>query len=312
MEPTRMSVHLSSLLEYFWLRPETAVWRALDFAALDGLEIKAPSLDLGCGDGAFSFMRAGGRYSLDYDFSSITANREQFFDNKDIYDHFEADKVSDVVDTAPRYQINIGLDHKLSLLQKAQLTGLYGETVACDANLGLPFADKSFATVYSNILYWLEDYPYTLREIARVLRPGGRCIVHVPTDRFRDFSFYQRLFVKTGDPRWEWLKLLDRGRSENIKNCMSQGQWTSQFEAAGLKVEFCKAYLPKLVIQAWDIGLRPISPLLIEMTEALAPEKRLEIKKKWISTLLPMLTPLCEITDEENGFFLFSLFREGR
>ena len=88
---------------------------------------------------------------------------------------------------------------------------------------------------------------------------------------------------------------------------MSQQQWTAKFEAAGFEVESCKAYLPKLVIQAWDIGLRPISPLLIEMTDALTPEMRLEIKRKWVATLLPMLAPLCEITDDENGFFLFSL-----
>lgn len=307
-----MNVHLPTLLEYFWLRPETAVWRALDFAALDGIEFKHPSLDLGCGDGAFSFMRAGGRYSLHYDFSSMTANRDQFFENKDIYDHFEPGEVNDVVDAAPNYKIDVGLDHKLSLLQKARLTGLYDETIVCDANLRLPFANKSFATVYSNILYWLEDYPNTLREIARVLRPGGRCILQVPTDRFREFSFYQQLFVRTGDPKWEWLKLLDRGRSENIKNCMSQQEWTSRFEAAGLKVESCKAYLPKLVVQAWDIGLRPISPLLIEMTNALASGPRLEIKKKWTATLLPMLAPLCEIADKENGFFLFSLISNQR
>ena len=307
-----MNVHLRSLLEYFWLRPETAVWRALDFAALDGIELKRPSLDLGCGDGAFSFMRAGGRYSLAYDFSSMTAGHDQFFENRDIYNHFEPDKANDVVDTPPRYQIDIGLDHKPSLLQKARLTGLYNEAIACDANLRLPFANESFATIYSNILYWLDDYPNTLREIARVLRPGGRCIVQVPADRFREFSFYQQLFVKTGDPKWEWLKLLDRGRSENIRNCMGQGEWASKFEAAGLEVESCKAYLPKLVVQAWDIGLRPISPLLIEMTDALVPEKRLEIKRKWIETLYPMLAPLCEIADDENGFFLFSLVSRQR
>jgi SAM-dependent methyltransferase len=307
MEPAHMNVHLPSLLEYFWLRPETAVWRALDFAALDGIEFRRPSLDLGCGDGAFSFMRAGGRYSLSYDFSSMTTNRDQFFDNKDIYDHFEPGKVSDVVDVPPQYKIDVGLDHKPSLLQKARLTSLYDKTVACDANAYLPFARESFATVYSNILYWLDDYPNTLSEIARLLKPGGRCIVQVPTDRFQDFSFYQQLYVKTNDPKWEWLKLLDRGRSENIRNCMSQREWTAKFEAAGLAVEFCKAYLPKLVIQAWDIGLRPISPLLIEMADASAPEKRLEIKKKWITTLLPMLAPLCDISDVDNGFFLFSL-----
>jgi SAM-dependent methyltransferase len=304
-----MNPYLKTLLEYFWLRPETAVWRALDFAALDGIEFTGPSLDLGCGDGAFSFMRAGGRYSLDYDFSFMTANRDQFFANADIYDHFDAAKAGNVVTEPARYTIDVGFDHKRALLDKAMMTGLYKRTVEGDGNKPLPLDDASFATVYSNIIYWLEDYPSTLREISRILKLGGQCIVQVPSDRFRDFSFYQRLFVKTGDPKWEWLKLLDRGRSESIKNCKSESEWTAEFNAAGLRVEKCKPYLPRLIIEAWDIGLRPISPLLTEMANELDPERRREIKQKWVSNLLPMLSSVCSLPSNENGFFLFVLSR---
>lgn len=302
-----MSKYLPNLLEYFWLRPETAVWRALDYSALSEVELRSPSLDLGCGDGAFSFMRAGGRYKLHYDFSSQTSGLDKFFCNKDIYNHFDARGVRDVVATPPAYKIEVGFDHKRALLNKAELTGLYGQTVLGDANETLPFESGSFATVYSNILYWLENYPYTLQEIARVLKPNGRCIIQVPSQQFRSFSFYQNLFVQTGEPKWEWLKLLDRGRSENIKNCKSQEQWSSEFAKAGLQTERCVAYLSGLVIQAWDIGLRPISPILTEMANALDTEKRMEIKKKWVANLLPMLTPLCDYTSEENGFYLFIL-----
>jgi SAM-dependent methyltransferase len=304
-----MNRYLPPLLEYFWLRPETAVWRAMDCAALHDIEFKAPILDIGCGDGALSFMRAGGRYALDYDFSSQTANLDRFFKNEDIYDHFDGRRIGNVVDRPARYQIDFGYDHKQALLDKAGLTGLYKKTIAGDANKYLPFETESIATVYSNILYWLEDYPATLREIARVMRQDGQCILQVPSENFRDFSFYQRLFVKTKDPRWAWLKLLDRGRSDNIKNCRSQAEWTKDFEAAGLKVANCTAYLPKLVLEVWDIGLRPISPMLIEMANELTPEKRAEIKAKWVANLLPMLAPLCDHKEPENGFFLFQLRR---
>jgi SAM-dependent methyltransferase len=304
-----MNPHLPALLEYFWLRPETAVWRALDFQALDEVEIVGPSLDLGCGDGAFSFMLAGGRYTLDYDFSSMTAAHDQFFSNVDIYDHFDASKVCNVVANPPRYRIDVGFDHKKSLLNKATMTGLYNKTLEGDGNRPLPFGDASFTTVYSNIIYWLEDYPATLREITRILRPSGQCIVQVPSEHFRDFSFYQQLFVKTGDPKWEWLKLLDRGRSENIKNCKSEAEWAADFASAGLTVESCKPYLPRLVIQAWDIGLRPISPLLTEMANELPKEKRRAIKERWVANLLPLVSPLCDTVSPENGFYLFRLRR---
>ena len=304
-----MNPYLSTLLEYFWLRPETAVWRAFDCAALRDEKFVAPILDLGCGDGAFSFLRAGGRYSLEYDFASQAGDLDQFYSNKDIYDHFDPSKAGNVVKSKPGYQIDIGFDHKQALLDKAALTGFYKRTVEGDANTELPFETASIATVYSNIIYWLDNYPTTLREIARVLKPNGKCIVQVPSENFRAFSFYQRLFVKTRDPKWEWLKLLDRGRSDNIKNCKSEHEWTADFEAAGLKVESCDAYLPKLIVEAWDIGLRPISPMLIEMADALTPEKRSAIKQKWVANLLPMLRPLCDHLGTENGFYLFRLRR---
>jgi SAM-dependent methyltransferase len=304
-----MNPYLPSLLEYFWLRPETAVWRALDCAELDGIKFAGPSIDIGCGDGALSFMRAGGRYAMSYDFSSQAGRLDKFFNGEDIYNHFDASKLSDIIARPACYQIDVGLDHKQALLDKANLTGLYKETIAGDANRALPFDDASFTTVYSNILYWLEDYPTTLREITRILRPGGRCILQVPSENFRNFSFYQRLFVRTGDPKWEWLKLIDRGRSENIKNCKSADDWTADFERAGLMVERCSAYMPRLVLEAWDIGLRPISPMLIEMAESLESSRRLEIKEKWVANMLPLLSPLCEHSGTENGFLLFVLTR---
>lgn len=304
------SAYLPTFLEYFWLRPETAVWRALDCAALHSLEFQPPILDLGCGDGAFSFLRAGGRFLPSYDFASQAGNLDQFFANADIYDHFDPDKALDVVARPARYRISCGFDQKRTLLAKAALTGLYEETVAGDANARLPFEDGSFATVYSNILYWLDDYPHALAEIARILRRGGRCILQVPGEHFRSFSFYQRLFVRTGDPKWEWLKLLDRGRSDNIKNCMSSKEWSAAFRRAGLAVERCHPYLPRLIIEAWDIGLRPLSPVLIEMANAMEPEQRAAAKTKWVESLLPLLLPLCELGGEETGFYLFVLSRD--
>ncbi|MBW7961144.1 class I SAM-dependent methyltransferase [Bradyrhizobium sp. BR 10261] len=300
---------LQTLLEYFWLRPETAAWRASDFRVLESIDFRGPMLDLGCGDGAFSFMLAGGRYSVDYDFSSMTTDRDQFFENTDIYNHFDPAKAVNVIAQPARYKIAVGFDHKRALLDKAMLTGLYERTVEGDANEPLAFPDGSFATVYSNILYWIEEFPTTLREIRRVLQPGGECILQVPSNRLRDFSFYQRLFVQTGDPKWEWLKLIDRGRSDNIKNCLTQENWSSEFERAGFRVISCTPYLSRLVLEAWDIGLRPISPFLIEMTNELSLETRRDIKRRWVASLLPMISPLLSMPSDENGFFLFRLAR---
>jgi hypothetical protein len=55
------------LLNAFWLRPETAMWREVDIRAMASFEFRSPSLDLGCGDGLFSFIRAGGHFGVGFD-----------------------------------------------------------------------------------------------------------------------------------------------------------------------------------------------------------------------------------------------------
>lgn len=47
---------LEQWLNVYWLRPENALWRTLDVIALEGMEVRQPSLDLSCGDGIFSFF----------------------------------------------------------------------------------------------------------------------------------------------------------------------------------------------------------------------------------------------------------------
>ncbi len=306
--------YLSALMNIFWLRPETALWRALDCIALEDETFEGPILDLGCGNGLFSFVRAGGRLGPDFDAFSHVTDTSGFEDNQDIYNQHKAG-IEKAVVTAPRYQIDVGLDQKDGLLAAASGLGLYGELVQGDANETLPFADGRFQTVFSNIVYWLDDQEKVLAEIARVLAPGGRAYLHLPSDTFRDFSFYQSLCVKTGDARWDWLRHLDRGRYDDYKLCRSLDEWSADFAAAGLQVNKAKRYLSKVTLGAWDIGLRPISPYLIEMANAVPAEMRQDIKRRWIEGMMPMLEPLCSLDGELSdappaGFFLFVLEKQ--
>ena len=55
------------LMNAFWLRPETAMWREIDIRAMRSFKFSSPSFDLGCGDGLFSFIRAGGCFDWSFD-----------------------------------------------------------------------------------------------------------------------------------------------------------------------------------------------------------------------------------------------------
>src|SRR5581483_5158498 len=101
----------------------------------------------------------------------------------------------------PTYRITVGADHKANLLKKAESLGLYEDLQLVDANKRLPFGDGSFKSVFSNIVYWLDEPEGALSEISRILVPGGKCCLMLPNDTLPRFSFYHSLCVNSGDER---------------------------------------------------------------------------------------------------------------
>src|SRR3990167_6800683 len=110
---------LKEHLNVWWLRPESALWDAIASTATAQYDIKAPSLDLGCGNGIFSFITAGGDFSIDYDWF-INADVKGFWENRDIYDACNFDKLDQYITKKPDYTFTYGLDHKNNLLTQAK------------------------------------------------------------------------------------------------------------------------------------------------------------------------------------------------
>ena len=286
------------LLNAFWLRPETALWREIDIRAMAPFEFQSPSMDLGCGDGIFSFVRAGGGFDENFDAFRAIAGLDKFFDKVDVFDAFDG-SAKPIVIRRPSYSIDCGFDHKENLLRKAEQLGLYRELKLGDANRLLPFPDQSFNSVFSNIVYWLEDPQSAIVEIARVLRPGGHACLMLPNQTLPEFSFYNQLHVKTGNSDWAFLEKLDRGRfTDNIRQARSGEKWETMFGGAGLSVVRHIAHLSKTVVQIWDIGLRPLFPVLCRMAHALAPDELIKVKCEWVATLRQFLEPLVQMDNQ--------------
>ena len=75
----------------------------------------------------------------------------------------------------------LGLDHSRRELGAAARQGVYRMLVQGDI-AAIPCPDNAFASILSNgVLEHVHDLPQGLREIARVLRPGGLLIMTVPT-----------------------------------------------------------------------------------------------------------------------------------
>ena len=300
------------LLNAFWLRPETALWREIDIRAMGQFQFRSPSLDLGCGDGIFSFVRAGGGFAPEFDAFRTVVGLDQFFHKVDVFDAFD-ESVNQIVWRRPAYGIDCAFDHKGNLLKKAGRLGLYKTLKLGDANQPLPFPAGSFSSVFSNIVYWLADPGAVIAEIARILQPGGQACLMLPNRTLPEFSYYNQLYVKAKDPQWAFLDKLDRGRfSDNIRQARSAAEWEEMFDRAGLRVVHHTAHLSKTVIQIWDIGLRPLFPVLRRMTDCISPGDLEAIKREWVETLRQFLEPLVRLDDqlsrgEEPGFHCYIL-----
>ena len=142
---------LDEHLNVNWLRPESALWNAIASTVVSQYKLVPPSLDLGSGNGFFSFITAGGGFSPNYDWYR-NVNPDGFWENRDIYDTFVATPKRNWIVKEPSYQIDCALDAKINLLCQTQALEFYRHFVLADANLACLLRTIRFR-VFSPIFY---------------------------------------------------------------------------------------------------------------------------------------------------------------
>ena len=285
----RKQDRLRSFVNAYWLRPENAFWAALRSRMLSQVPSAHPSIDLGCGDGVFSFLHLGGRFDPTFDvFQSVMTPDRSINPTVDMFDYLSDDYQPEVI-RRPDDAIDVGLDVKPALLAKAVRLNLYGRCVEHDNNTPLPFADDAFQYVYCNTAYWLTNIDGFLTELGRITRPGGRIILQVKLDAMRDYTL-SAYRAKLGD---RFLEIIGRGRIECWPTLANRTVWERRFDEAGLVIEQATPFITQTHARIWDIGLRPIAPLLVKMTQSLTSGTRESIKREWVDLFCDLLDPLC-------------------
>jgi SAM-dependent methyltransferase len=284
------------LLYAYWLRPENALWMALRSEALARCALRRPSVDLGCGDGVFSFLHCGGVLDSAFDvFTCVKTSGHALTQRTDMFDHCD-DTYRPAILSEPTQSFEVGVDLKPTLLFKASRLRFYDRLLQHDNNRALPVPDGQFATVYSNAAYWLENINGFLSELRRITRPDGRIILHVKLDCMRRYTLdaHRRLLGAS------FLNLIGRGRMDCWPSLADRSQWERRFDQAGLEICESLPVVTRTHAHLWDIGLRPIAPLLIRMANAITPRSRGAIKRDWVELFHELLSPLCD-----PGFDLF-------
>lgn len=173
--------------------PELALHRAIELRALDTRQCRGVILELGC--------RSGELGSL-------------------------------LIELSPRILALDGIDD--TPVDNATLESLgYRRAVSAPLH-ALPFAKEQYDCVVSiGVLEHTRELEECLREVNRILVPGGVFIFTTPNSRWRNAGLWARLLQITGNVDKAERFAADKDLAEGHVNYLSRGEWTSCLLAAG-------------------------------------------------------------------------------
>lgn len=151
--------------------------------------------------------------------------------------------------------IDVGLDLKNSRADIAKKNKVYKKITYYDGKK-IPYPDKHFSTVISNcVLEHIPNLKQSIKEIKRVLKPGGYFLTSVMANKWEDYLFGSRILGK------KYLQIM-RKKQEHF-NLLSKNQWKNLFHSVGFKTIEIDDYMNKQQSEIMDISHYLSLPSLI-------------------------------------------------
>ncbi len=151
--------------------------------------------------------------------------------------------------------IDMGIDLDAKDLYTASKTKKYKNLTLADAR-DLPFSKDSYSSVFSiSTLEHIENSDQVLKEVYRVLKPGGILFLTLETDEVDGATFYRPLFNKIGLP---WLSDFATKKYNNLfhrHTLLPKKVWKTKIEKAGFTIDKSQDIISTKVTKMFDMLL---------------------------------------------------------
>jgi SAM-dependent methyltransferase len=206
-------------------------------------------------------------------------------------------------------RLEAGIDPNPASAAEARAAGVYRQVLTGSA-ADLPFGDAQFSSVVSNcVLEHIPPLDESLAEIYRVLKPGGKLVITVPSERFADSLFWPQALRRVGlEERAEAYGRWFNGISRHF-HTYTREEWSRRLETAGFRVTRWTSYLRPDAMALFDLSHYYGAPTLVSKRLTgrwiLWPGKRDYLPwERWIENRLAGFAEQIAVPDGSYYFFV--------
>ena len=280
---SRTSKLLWNYLNIYFLKPFDAVNDTLTASLLLNFKWPDEIVEIGSGDGVFSYVMHGGKFPVTFDRYIITD-----LEKNDIYDiHYK--KIIPKVKKIRYPTVKYAFDAKQSHIEKMLEIGFVKDPVLTNYE-NIPLNDNAVNAIFFYTPHGLIDYKKSIQEAYRILKPSGKIFILTYNSKFDESFICYHSGIKMKGSIGEYFSKLDNGRYKEIMiMSKTDEEWIEFFNENGFDVINIYYGLSKLAWKVYDIQTRPFLKALIRIFNFFPIGIRTTIKVVWMISWYPIL-----------------------
>lgn len=299
-------------LSIYFLKPFDAVNDTITSDLLLKLNWKKNYLELGSGDGMFSYIMHGNSFPLWFDrYLNVDLENKNIFKKKGLIKFPKLKKKNNKI--FPTLSID-ARPHHIEYIKKIN----FSKTAKRMNYEKLKISKNSKELIFFYTPHGLKNYNIALKKASECLKKKGKLLVLLYLDNVdKNFIFYHLKKKYKGKVGNFFLKM-DNGRYlETKKLSKTFGEWIKLFKKNNLIILKYYTGLSPLAWKIYDIQTRPILKVLIKFFSLFPSFLRTFFKLIWMILFFPFLcltymycSNISHVYQNKNCYIVFELIKK--